>query len=367
MSADRVPAEERAFYVQEFAGATIVLALAEVDEPTVASVARAARALAGGGSRLVVVVGAPAASGADPALVAALPSAPLVLDGPAPGDRVDPGWMADLWLAIADRREVVVTVAPGEQSPVAAELASALRALKLVVTDPGGGWGSPARSFVDVHDPARGFEAALADRQDGAVVRAVRTALDAGVTSVNLCPPQEVDDELFTFDGVGSLFTSGDYLRIDALRVDDLPAVEELVAQGTAAGVLRPRTRVEVARLAVGGLAARVERSGHLAGLVGLETEPYRAAALGEVAGLYTVSRFSGAGAGGRLIDGLADRAAAAGLRAIFAVTVSEEAAAFFDRKGFAEVAQDQVPAAKWLGYDEARRAQARAFLRPTA
>jgi amino-acid N-acetyltransferase len=274
--------------------------------------------------------------------------------------------MALLWLAITDRSEVVVEVPAGTESLVAAELAAALGALKLVVTDPEGGWGVPAKSFVDVHDPARGFEAELSHRQGGAVVRAVRTALAGGVTSVNLCPPHDVDQELFTFDGVGSLFTSGDYLRLDPLRVDDLPAVEHLVAQGTADGLLRPRSRLDVARLAVTGLGARVQSSGHLAGLVSLETEPYGADALGEVACLYTVSRFSGAGAGGLLIDGLAARAGELGLRAIFAVTVSEDAAGFFGRKGFAEVGQDEVPAVKWRRYDADRRDRARVFLRPT-
>lgn len=368
-AADPVPAEERAFYVDEFAGATIVLALAEPDPATVASIRRAAAAMAGGGSRLVLVVGTdPGSVGFDRAgLADALPSAPVVLRGSAEGTgEGDPDWMALLWLAITDRSEVVVEVPAGTESLVAADLAAALRALKLVLTDPGGGWGSPARSFVDVHDPARGFEAALADRQGGAVVAAVRTALAGGVTSVNLCPPQQVDEELFTFDGVGSLFTSGDYLRLDPLRVDDLPAVEDLVAQGTADGLLRPRTRLEVARLAVTGLGARVQSSGHLAGLVSLETAAYEADRLGEVACLYTVSRFSGAGAGGLLVDGLADRAGALGLDAIFAVTVSADASAFFARKGFTEVGHDAVPPVKWAAYDAARKAQARTFLRPT-
>jgi amino-acid N-acetyltransferase len=249
---------------------------------------------------------------------------------------------------------------------VAAELAAALRALKLVVTDPAGGWGVPPRSFVDVHDPARGFEAELADRQDGAVVDAVRTALGGGVTSVNLCPAHRIDEELFTFDGVGSLFTSGDYLRLDALRVDDLPAVEGLVTQGIADGLLRPRTRPEIARLAVTGLGARVKSSGHLAGLVSLETAPYEAERLGEVACLYTVSRFSGAGAGGLLVDGLLAGAAERGLAGVFAVTVSAAASAFFTRQGFTEVGADNVPAAKWQSYDPARKAEARVFLRST-
>ncbi|MBA3280810.1 MAG: GNAT family N-acetyltransferase [Acidimicrobiia bacterium] len=363
---DPVPAEERAFFVDEFAGATIVVALAEPDPITVASVGQAASALAGGRSRLVLVVGTREGSaGYDRSgLATALPSAPEVLTGPADGAGLD--WMAELWLAITDRSEVVVEVAAGTELAVAADLAAALRALKLVVTDPGGGWGTPARSFVDVHDPARGFEAALADRQGGAVVTAVRTALAGGVTSVNLCPPHDVYEELFTFDGVGSLFTSGDYLRLDPLRVDDLPAVEALVAQGTVDGLLRPRRRLEVARLAVTGLGARVQSSGHLAGLVSLETAPYEAERVGEVACLYTVSRFSGAGAGGLLVDGLMEKATRLDLRGVFAVTVSQDASTFFDRKGFSEVGHEQVPTVKWESYDTERKAQARAFWRPT-
>ncbi|QXC63007.1 GNAT family N-acetyltransferase [Aquihabitans sp. G128] len=345
-----------------------MLALAEPEPETIASIRRAAAALAGGGARLVLVVGTAAdVIGGDRAgLAAALPSTPVVLVGSAEGagSGDDPDWMAQLWLAITDRSEVVVEVPAGTESLVGADLAAALRALKLVLTDPGGGWGSPAKSFVDVHDPERGFEAALADRQGGAVVAAVRTALAGGVTSVNLCPPEQVDEELFTFDGVGSLFTSGDYLRLDPLRVDDLPAVEELVAQGVADGLLRPRSRLDVARLAVTGLGARVQSSGHLAGLVGLDVSAYAAEGLGEVASLYTVSRFSGAGAGGLLVDGLAEHAAALGLRAVFAVTVSADAAAFFARKGFTEVGHDAVPPAKWAGYDASRKAQARVFWR---
>jgi amino-acid N-acetyltransferase len=348
-----VPEAERAFYVEEFRGDTIVVALAEPTDEVVAAVARTAEALGSGGAHLVAVAG-----GGAEALAAGLPSAPQALPGPSGAP--DAHWLADLWMAIADGAEVVVAVEPGRELPVAAELAAALRARKLVVTDPDGGWGIPPRSFADLVTHAGAFEAQLAERRGGAVVAAVRTALDGGATNVNLCRPEDLDRELFTFDGAGTLFTSGGYLELGPLRVDDLPAVERLVGQGVEDGVLRPRTRHEVARLAVTGLGARIAGRGHLAGLVSLETEPYRAEQVGEVACLYTVSRFSGAGAGGLLIDGLVERATADGLRAVFAVTVSDAAVAFFERKGFAEVAADRLPAAKWAGYDAERRARAR-------
>ena len=354
----QVPAAERAFYVEEFRGDTIVVSLTDPGPTTVDAVSAAAAALAEGDAHLVAVVGGSAAP-----LVDAFQAPPVWLDGPA--RMLDAAWLADLWLAIADRGAVVVTVPEGDELGLAAELAGAMRARKLVVTDQGGGWGLPPRSFADLatHDAA--FEDQLGERRQGAVVAAVRAALDGGALNVNLCRPDELDRELFTFDGTGTLFTSGGYLELGPLRVDDLPAVERLFAQGTTDGLLRPRTRRDVARLAVTGLGARVVGRDHLAGFVGLEVDRYvdvDGPTVGEVVGLYTVSRFSGAGAGGLLVDGLAEQAAADGLDAIFAVTVSATAGAFFERKGFVLVGHDRLPAAKWDGYDASRKSQARCY-----
>ena len=350
-----VPVTERAFYVEEFRGDTVVVALAEPSPAVIESVARAAEGLEAGGAHLVAVVGGDATE-----LAAGVPSQPGVL--PGPDGAPDASWLADLWLAIADGAEVIVSVPAGRELQVAAELAATMRARKLVVTDPDGGWGRPPRSFADLVSHADAFSAQLADRQGGRVVAAVRAALDGGALNVNLCRPEDIDQELFTFDGTGTLFTSGGYMEIGPLRVDDLPAVERLVDQGTADGLLRPRSRQDVARLAVAGLGARVVGRDHLAGIVSLEVEAYRDAGVGEVACLYTVSRFSGAGAGGLLLDGLVDRATADGLDAVFAVTVSAAAADFFARRGFEEVDHERIPAEKWHGYDEDRRASARCF-----
>ena len=139
------------------------------------------------------------------------------------------------------------------------------------------------------------------------------------------------------------------------------------MAQGVADGVLRPRDRHEVARLAVTGLGAKVVGSGHLAGIAGLEVAAYADQQVAEISSLYTVSRFSGAGAGGLWVDALVERAAEAGLEAVFAVTVSSAAGAFFVRRGFEEVDQDRVPPVKWDGYDPERRRQARVFWRPAS
>lgn len=356
-------AAERAFYVEEFAGSTIVVSLVDADGEATDGLARTAASLAAGGSRLVVVADAPTAAAVADAL-----GAPPAVDAPDladPPNRADAA--ADLWLAVADAGALVVAAAPGAEAPTAAAVAAAVRAGKVVLTDPGGGWGRPPRSFADVATHEEAFRAQLADRQGGALVEALTSALAAGVGNVNVCRAQDLDLELFTFDGAGTLFTSGGYVELSELGVDDLPAVERLVAQGVADGVLRPRSRREVARLAATGLGARVVGSGHLAGIVSLETRPYEGLGVGEIASLYTVSRFSGAGAGALLVEGLAEQAAAQGVDQLFAVTVSDAAAGFFARRGFIEVDQSDVPAAKWEGYDAARRRSARAFVRQVA
>ncbi len=374
-------AAERAFFVQEFARSTVVIALDHADLVDPSLLTPVIESLGRGGSRLVLVVGTD-----DPAAAVDVLAEQLQAVAPLPPDvhplvadaawdaarssdafdqgRFDRGWMADLWLSALDRGWVVVAVPAERRSVAAARLATALGALKLVVTDHGGGWGRPPRSFADVSTHRGAYRSQLGDRQGGAVVDAVEVALGGGVTSVNLCRAVDLDRELFTFDGTGTLFTSGGYVEVVPLGVDDLSAVEDLVAQGIADGMLRPRTRQEIARMAVGGLGAKVIGSGHLAGIVGLDTDAYRVEGVGEVAGLFTVSRFSGAGAGGALIEGLVDQAGGQGLRAVFAVTVSDAAADFFVRRGFREVGLDEVPASKWNGYDPGRRSEARAFWR---
>jgi amino-acid N-acetyltransferase len=358
---DAVPDAERRFYEEEFAGATIVASLADLGDAVLDGLGRAAASLAAS-SHLVVVVPADDRGAVD-AVVGATDGRAAVATAPA--GPLAPGWVAELWLAVADAGSVVVSAPSAATAPFAAELAVALRAHKLVITDPAGGWGRPPRSFADVVTHGDAYVSQLADRQHGEVVAALDAALAGGVGNVNLCRPDDLDRELFTFDGAGTLFTSGGYLELGALRVDDLPAVERLVAQGEADGLLRPRTRLEVASLAVTGIGARVVGSGHLAGLVALDVDRYRDEGAGEVSCLYTVSRFSGAGAGALLVDGLLARAVQEGVRSVFAVTVSDAAAGFFLRKGFAEVGADGVPAAKWDGYDAERRARARAFSRP--
>jgi N-acetylglutamate synthase-like GNAT family acetyltransferase len=87
-----------------------------------------------------------------------------------------------------------------------------------------------------------------------------------------------------------------------------------------------------------------------LSGIAALETQRYERSRLGEIVGLYTISRFQGEGVGLRTVDELLSVAKASKLRAVFACTRNERAAAFFLRAGFEGVASARVPVSKWRG-----------------
>ncbi len=99
-------------------------------------------------------------------------------------------------------------------------------------------------------------------------------------------------------------------------------------------------------------------------GIGALVVAPYRTLRVGEITSIYTISRFTGEGVGSRLIGALIDRARAKGLSAVFACTTSANAAAFFGRQGFTAVAADELPPAKWEGYDVDRRQLVRCLWR---
>lgn len=329
---------ERAFFRDEFRRRTVVIALRPGEPASVASVVPVVRELVAGGSRVLVLADAAADASR---LAEGLGVTPQVWTG-SDDD------LATLWCELTDTGCCLVGF-EGDPAGVAASVACRLGVVKLVLTDPAGGWG---RSFGSLDDLAT-EESARAEVQ-----AAVRSALAGGVGGVNVCRAVDLDTELFTFDGAGTLFTADAYVRVTPLKADDLAMVEQLVSRGVADGFLRPRSRLEVVRLALGGLGARVSHSGHLAGLGALEVDRYRDAGVAEVTCLYTVNRYEGEGIGGHLVNGLVASARARDARAVFACTVSRRAAELFERSGFHSVSLDELPESKWVGYDSDRRAR---------
>jgi amino-acid N-acetyltransferase len=175
-----------------------------------------------------------------------------------------------------------------------------------------------------------------------ALVRIVRDGLD----SVNLTTVAGAGDELFSYQGAGTLLTSGEYCHVEKLRVDDFAQANTLLDRGEREGFLLPRDAAERGRLLLGAFGAWFE--GRLAGIASLELEAYRRERAAEIVGLYTITRFIGEGVGVRMVEALIEAAGARGFTSIFACTSNERAARFFARNGFERVAPDQVPKRKW-------------------
>lgn len=274
------------------------------------------------------------------------------------------------WLTLRKRPLMVGVVHAARLVDLAQDLAGRLRVHKLVLAQPEGGLRAPQGaplSFMDdallttMLQPGQAEWAGLAARR--ATLDAVRAALRAGVGSVNLCALDGLARELFTYEGSGTLFTLADYCRIERLGIDDFEEVERLIARGQREGYLKPRGPAETARILLNGFGAEIGAH-HFAGVCALETEAFAAERVGEVVGLYTITRFKGEGVGGRLIARALEEARALGLRYVFACTLDPRAEAFFTRHGFASVSPDAVPAAKWVGYDRQRRARIRVLRR---
>lgn len=356
---------ERGFFLAEFRGTTLIIALPPNEEAdSLRAFEGVVRELLADQARVLVVVPADASDRALGDVISSL-GPPLSVGGETVG--LDD--LAAVWTALRDCRGAVL-IANGrvwaDVASLAATVAARLGAHKLVLADPEGGFGSPPVSFIDLNELAT-TDPGRTERDRSALLTAIKTALAGGVTSVNVCRLAEIEAELFTYDGAGTLVTSESYLSVGPLRIDDFPAVERLLERGVREGFLRPRGPEEITRLLLTGYGARIASSGHLAGVVALEAERYHDDGLGEVVGLYTINRFTGEGVGTRLLDRLLDDARRRGLRGVFACTTSERAASFFERCGFTEVAHDQLPAAKWQDYDAARKGSVRALLRSFA
>jgi len=231
-------------------------------------------------------------------------------------------------------------------------LAAGLRFFKVVRLDEEGGLETVEEgrhSFVDLEElkgwlAEGGSSLAGADRM--ALWKEVAALLGAGLPAVNVCTAAGLTEELFTYSGVGTLFTRERYVGVRALTIDDYAAAADLVARGMEEGYLAPRSEAEIDRILVSGFGAFVEDH-HLAGMGALLHWDDQ----GEISALYTLTRFLGEGVGQHLVAHAVERAASLGLRGIFACTTSERVASFFERQGFSQVPLDKLPAAKWKSY----------------
>ena len=234
----------------------------------------------------------------------------------------------------------------------ARRLAERLGVEKMVLVDERGGLDdeSGTRSFVHANSLARTVrsEEDLGDWSNAELSQLLQ-AVRGTIVAVNLTTAEGLAEELFTYQGSGTLVTSEEYCTVQRLGVEDFLEAERLLARGEREGFLLHRSSEQKQRLLLAGYGAWFGGA-RLAGVCGLETEAYPRRRVGEVVGLYTITRFQGEGVGVRMIDHLVDVARKSGLKALFACSSNQRAVAFFERCGFGRVEPDRVPPAKWVG-----------------
>jgi amino-acid N-acetyltransferase len=247
-----------------------------------------------------------------------------------------------------------------------------LKVYKLVFLDPIGGIGTGGSRISFMNGPVltellRQGEAewtGLGPRR--ALLETIWETLEGGVASVSLCPVRGLARELFTYEGCGTFFTLTDYCRVERLGIDDFHEVETLLERGEREGYLKARSPEEIDQLLLHGYGARLGAApGELAGFCALL--PYAEDKAGEIAGLYTITRFQGEGIGGRLVTNMVEEGKKKGFEYLFAVTTQEGAQRLFERHGFCRAASEAVAAAKWRGYDPERKKQIAVYRRELA
>jgi amino-acid N-acetyltransferase len=339
------PFTEKGFYLEEFHGKTVAIAAPAAELRAPAPLAKVVDELTANGTWVLLLSTERAAL------------EPLV------GERVlsmaMPRLEGTVWRELRSASRLGIVMAGSMAfAPACCEAAVRLGLTKLVWIDREGGVQLPdgqRASFVhldELRELLTLHPQTVARRTT--LLREIESMLVGGVPAVNVCTLDGLHDELFTYDGSGTLFTEERYVVVRRLGLDDFDAASNLIARGTDEGYLAPRSPAQLDELLASAFGAFIEGY-HLAGIGALLVDhPARCA---EVASLYTLTRFLGEGVGAQIVSHTLARARELGLAYVYACTISERVAGFFERNGFHRVPSHTLPAAKWRGYDPARRA----------
>ena len=187
-----------------------------------------------------------------------------------------------------------------------------------------------------------------------ALARAV-AAVRAGVERAHVIP-RDVDGalliELFTHAGSGSMITADKLERLRAATIDDVGGIlrllEPLEADGTLVRRGRELLEREISQFTV------LEHDRLILGCAALY--PFPKARAGELACLAVHPDYRDAGHGEKLVDAIAARARAAGMKRLFVLTT--RATHWFVERGFSETDFDGLPTERKLLYNWQRRSK---------
>ena len=188
----------------------------------------------------------------------------------------------------------------------------------------------------------------------GALVAAAVSACAGGVDRVHVVDGRRdgiLIDEIFSADGVGTMFYADQYIDIAAARAADVPEIMRLLQPQIDAGLLRARSAADVAERLDDYFVYRVDDT--VQGCAALRRLDDHSA---EIESLVVSEGYRGSGTGVRLVTCLMQEARARGAQRVVALTT--QSADFFMQQGFAEVSPDTLPANRRGGYDRSRNSR---------
>ena len=351
------PFSEREFYLREFRGRTLAIALPAEEGEAFARIRPVLDDLQEGGLRVLLL--SPDAAALEEHLAGRVVSAE------------QPRLEGEVWRRLRGWPRLGIVLSRRDRFGAGCrELAVKLGVFKLVWIDRRGGLRAATgnrQSFLhlaELHSLLEGEGGGLVNTDRVELWREVSAMLEAGLPAVNLCSAEGLAEELFTYAGSGTLFTRDCYMSVRRLGIDDFDAAHDLIHRGVEEGYLVERSGEDVDAILASGFGAFVEDR-HLAGIGALL--PGGEERAGEIACLYTLTRFLGEGVGGSLVGFACSWARELGLFQVYACTTSERVGAFFQRNGFRAAAQEEIPQAKWRSYDAERRSRVRCYRRELA
>ncbi|MFO1419140.1 MAG: amino-acid N-acetyltransferase [Methylotetracoccus sp.] len=186
-------------------------------------------------------------------------------------------------------------------------------------------------------------------------LQAACSACGSGVTRAHLID-RHIDGaillELFTRDGVGALVSQSPYEEMRAATLADVGGILDLIGPLEADGILVQRTRerleIDIMDYTI------VERDGLIIGCAALHAFP--AERTGELACLVVHPDYRGANRGDQLLERIEDRARAAGLERLFALTT--HSSHWFLERGFRIAPVDALPSARRETYNPQRNSR---------
>ena len=178
-------------------------------------------------------------------------------------------------------------------------------------------------------------------------------ALKAGVGRVHLLPHDRdgaLLEELFTHDGISTMFSASDIENLREATVDDVGGILQLIEPLEEEGVLVSRGRDVIERDITH--FSVIEHDRVLFGCAALY--PYPEAGIGELSCLAVDTEAQGVGDGERLLKRIEARAKIAGLKKIFVLTTRTEH--WFLKRGFVKADVQDLPPGRKEQYNWDRK-----------